>query len=107
MRDQILEKLVQGRAGLGQITRLIFIRAIRVLAFSLISTLIVWLFWLENYAWGAFLLGAALGLLAFLALNSLKKRLNLRNPDQSSGASDREGDLTDPGHVKPEAPVEK
>ena len=107
MRDQILEKLVQGRASLGQITRLVFIRAIRVLAFSLISTLIVWLFWLENYAWGAFLLGAVLGLLAFLALNSLRKRLNLRNPDQSSGASDREGDLTDPEHVKSEAPVEK
>lgn len=103
MKAQILEKLVQGHAGLGQITRLVFIRAIRVLVFSLISTLIVWLFWLENYAWGAFLLGAALGLLTFLALNSLKKRLNLQNLD----ASDREGDLTDPEHVKPEATVEK
>ena len=103
MKAQILEKLVQGRAGLGQITRLVFIRAIRVLAFSLISTLIVWLFWLEDYAWGAFLLGAALGLLAFLALNSLKKRLNLQNLD----ASGREGDLTDPEDIRPDAPVEK
>ncbi|MGB7063463.1 MAG: hypothetical protein WBF13_14070 [Candidatus Zixiibacteriota bacterium] len=103
MRDQILEKLVQGRAGLGQITRLVFIRAIRVLAFSLISTLIVWLFWLENYAWGAFLLGAALGLLAFLALNSLRKRLNPQNPV----VPDKERDLTDPKNIRPDAPVEK
>lgn len=103
MKAQILERLVQGHVGLGQIIRLLLIRVFRVLAFSLISTLIVWLFWLENYAWGAFLLGAALGLLAFLALNSLKKRLNLQDLD----ASGREGDLTGPEHIKPEVPVNK
>jgi hypothetical protein len=103
VKAQILEKLVQGHAGLGQIIRLVLIRAFRVLAFSLISTLIVWLLWLENYAWGAFLLGAALGLLAFLALNSLKKRLNLQNLD----ASGRKEDLSDPERIKPEAPVER
>ena len=103
MKARILDKLAQGRPGLGQITRLVFIRAVRVLAFSLISTLIVWLFWLENYAWGAFLLGAALGLLAFLALNSLRKRLNPQNPV----ASDKERYLTDPEDIRPDAPVEK
>jgi hypothetical protein len=107
VKAQILEKLARGRAGLGQITRLVFIRAVRVLAFSLISTLIVWLFWLENYAWGSFLLGAALGLLAFLALNSLRKRLGLPKQDGSPDASDTEGDLTDPERIKPEAPAEK
>jgi hypothetical protein len=103
VKAQILEKLVRGHAGVGQIIRLVLIRVFRVLAFSLISTLIVWLFWLENYTWGAFLLGAALGLLAFLALNSLRKRLNLRNPV----ASDKERCLTDPEDIRPDAPVEK
>ena len=103
MKAQILEKLVRGRAGLGQITRLVFIRAIRVFVFSLISTLIVWLFWLENYAWGAFLLGAALGLLAFLALNSLRKRLDPQNPVVLG----KERCLTDPKDIRSDVPVDK
>jgi hypothetical protein len=103
VKAQILEKLVQGHAGVRQIIRLVFIRVFTVMAFSLILTLIFWFFWLENYAWGAFLLGAALGLSAFLILNSLRKRLNLRNPV----ASDKERNPTDPEDIRPDAPVEK
>jgi hypothetical protein len=107
MKAQILDRLVEGRQGLGQVIRLVFIRVVAVMAFGLVLTLIFWLFWLENYAWGAFLVGAALGLSVFLLLNSLKKRLGLPKQDESSDASDTEGDLTDPGRVKSEAPVEK
>jgi hypothetical protein len=107
VKTQILEKLAQGRAGLGQITRLVFIRVFTVMAFSLVLTLIFWFFWLENYAWGAFLVGAALGLSVFLLLNSLKKRLGRQKPDGSPGASDTEGNLTDPERIRPGAPVEK
>jgi hypothetical protein len=107
VKTQILEKLAQGRAGLGQITRLVFIRVFTVMAFSLVLTLIFWFFWLEYYAWGAFLVGAALGLSVFLVLNSLKKRLGLPKQDGSPGALDTEGNLTDPEDVRPDAPVEK
>jgi hypothetical protein len=107
MKTQILEKLVNGRGGVGQIIRLVFIRVFTVMAFSLVLTLIFWFFWLENYAWGAFLLGAALGLSAFLILNSLKKRWNLLGREERSGVSEKEVNLTDPEHIKPEATVEK
>lgn len=107
MKAQILEKLLDGHAGVGPIIRLVFVRVLTVMTFGLILTLIFWLFWLENYAWGAFLLGAALGLSVFLMLNPLKRRLNLPKPHESSGASGEAGDLTDPRHIKPEAPVER
>lgn len=107
MKAQILEKLAQGRAGLGQITRLVFIRVFTVMAFSLVLTLIFWFFWLENYAWGAFLLGAALGFSVFLVLNSLKKRVGLPKQEGSPDASDTEADLTDPERIRSGAPVEK
>jgi|GEM_PF-1088591 len=107
MKAQILDKLVDGRQGLGQVIRLVFIRVVTVMAFGLILTLIFWLFWLENYAWGAFLLGAGLGLSTFLAVNSLKKRLNPPKPQESSGASDKAGDIANSGRIKSEAPVEK
>jgi hypothetical protein len=107
MKAQILDKLVAGREGLGQVIRQVFIRVVAVMAFGLVLTLIFWLFWLENYAWGAFLVGAALGLSVFLILSSLKKRLGLPRQGGSSDAPDPEGDLTDPGRIKSEAPVEK
>jgi hypothetical protein len=103
MKAQILDKLVDGRAGLGQVIRLVFIRVVAVMAFGLVLTLIFWFFWLEDYAWGAFLLGAGLGLLAFLALNSLRKRFNLQNPV----GSDKEIHLADPEDIRSDAPVEK
>ena len=107
MKAQILDRLLEGRQGLGQVIRLVFIRVVAVMAFGLVLTLIFWLFWLENYAWGAFLVGAALGLSVFLLLNSLKKRLGLPRPDETSNASDQAGDPADPGRIKSEAPVEK
>ena len=107
MKAQILEKLAQGRAGLGQITRLVFIRVFTVMAFGLVLTFIFWFFWLEHYAWGAFLVGAALGLSVFLLLTYLKKRLGLPKREGSPDASDTERDLTDPERTRPEARVEK
>jgi len=107
MKAQILDKLVEGHQGLGQVIRLVFVRVAAVVAFGLVLTLIFWLFWLENYAWGAFLVGAALGLSVFLLLNSLKKRLGPPKQGGNSDASDAKGELTNPGHIESEAPVEK
>ena len=107
MKAQILDRLVDGGVGAGPIIRVVFLRVFTVMAFGLVLTLIFWLFWLEDYAWGAFLVGAALGLSVFLALNSLKKRLSLPKQNESADTSDAEGELTDPRRVKSEASVEK
>jgi len=107
VKAQILEKLIQGNLRLSHIIGLVFIRVVKVMATSLLLTLIVWLVWLGKFTFASFLAGAVFGLLALLILNFLKCQLGYQKSKENSGATDETRDLTDPEEIRPDAPVEK
>ena len=105
MKARILEKLVKGPSGFDTFIRFVFTRVIRVITVCLVLTLIVWLVWLGKFTFGSFLAGAASGFLVFLILLFLKRHLGHRKATESSGVTEELGKLTDPGEIKPKAPV--
>ncbi len=105
MKAQLLDKLVDGNPQYGLFLHLIFIRAVRVIAFSLVLTLIVYLLWHGKFTLGAFLGGAASGFLVFSTLGYLKRRLSNRELKEGSCRSDDPGNLADPEEVRPTTPV--
>ncbi len=105
MKAQILEKLIKGHSGLDLFIRLVFTRAIKVIAVCLVLTLIVWFIWLGKYTLGSFLAGGAFGFFVFLILSFLKRHLGKQKTTESSGAAEESGKLTDPDQIKPKASV--
>jgi hypothetical protein len=106
VKAHILEKLIQGNLGVSHIIGLVFSRAMKVVASSLLLTLIVWLVWLGKFTFASFLAGAVLGLLVFLTFNLLKRQSEHRMSKEGLSAADEAKDLTDPEEIRPKASVE-
>ncbi len=86
--------------------RLVVTRAIKVIGACLIFGLVFWFLWLGEYAFGSFLMGAALGLLAFLISSFLRHRLTYRQVEQNLTQREGPQSLTNPEEIRPKAPVE-
>ena len=106
MKGQMLEESAKGHLESKLRFRLVFIRAVKVIAVCSVLTLIVWLAWLGKYTFGSFLAGAALGFLIFLILSFLKHHLGYQQVKESSNIKKELGKLTDPEEIIPKAPVE-
>ncbi len=105
MKAQLLDKLVEGNLQYGLFLHLIFIRAVRVIAFSLVLTLIVYLLWQGKFTLGAFLGGSASGFLVFSILSYLKRQLGNQELKEGPCRSDDPGNLADPEELRPTTPV--
>jgi hypothetical protein len=106
MNAQILEEVTQGRFGSKVLLRLIVPRAVKVIAFCLILTLLFWLMLLENYAWLFLSLGAISGLVIFWALRFRGNRFGENQGKEDHKRLPEVRSLAEPEETKRTSPVE-
>ncbi len=84
MRTEILEEFITKKhSGSKLWLCLVFTRSIKIVIACLAITFVLWLIWLQEYVWGFFLLGSALGILFFWILTYLKQQLHCQSDEDN------------------------
>jgi multisubunit Na+/H+ antiporter MnhE subunit len=106
VKTETLDKLLSGDLGLGFFIRLVFARALKIIAVCLILTFIVWLIYMGKFTLGAFLAGAAFGLCVFFVLRHLKGYSEAQPANTTTEVTNDLEDVTDAKRVRPRTSVE-
>jgi Ca2+/Na+ antiporter len=106
VKTEILDRLLSGDLGLGFFIRLVFARAVKVIAVCLILTLIVWLIYMGKFTLAAFLAGSAFGLFVFFVLRQLKDNREEKQPKTTAAVNEDVDELNDTEKFQQKTSVE-